>query len=185
MHSSLPLPSPSSSTLFVIDLQERLIPAMPATRADMTLRYAGILLELFQRRGGDVVVTQQYPRGLGPTVPAIEALIDPSARRFDKRAFSALREPLDTPLAPRSDVVVCGMETHVCVLQTAFDLLARGHRVWVADDAVASRTEANRESGLALMTRAGAIATNTETLVFAALASADDPDFKHFSAAIR
>lgn len=185
MHSPLPLPSPASASLFVIDLQERLIPAMPASRADMTLRYAGILLELFQRRGGDVVVTQQYPRGLGPTVPAIEALIAPTARRFDKRAFSALREPIEPPLAPRSDVVVCGMETHVCVLQTALDLLERGHRVFVADDAVASRTEANRESGLSLLARAGAFLVNTETLVFAALSTADDPDFKHFSAAIR
>jgi nicotinamidase-related amidase len=123
-----------------------------------------------------VVVTEQYPRGLGETVPEVARHLD-GVPRLEKVVFSAARAD-GFDLEQRDQVLVGGIETHVCVSQTVHDLLDRGLEVHVAADAVSSRTTENRELGLAKMERAGAILTSTEMALFELLGRAGTPEFK-------
>jgi nicotinamidase-related amidase len=184
---------PAKSALLVVDVQERLAQAMPDAAAQL-LRNLGILLEAARRLHIPVVVSEQYPKGLGPTMPVIEqALAQPGLHlmRFDKLAFSAVEAPgfvapFDALTADgRDQWLVTGMETHVCVYQSARGLVDKGARVHVIADAVQSRTEANRAAGLELCTRAGAVPTVTETVVFDLLGAAGSDDFKQLSKLIR
>jgi len=183
------LPRPEHATLLVVDIQERLLPAMPADEQPLILKHVDNLVALFAELGGDILYSEQYPRGLGPTVPALAAALAAAPRvwRLEKVEFSVLRCPSLPEIAPalRPDVILTGMEAHVCVLQTGLDLLERGHRVWVPFDAVASRKPAYRDNGLDLLARAGAVVVNSESLVFAALGKAGGDLFKRFSARIR
>ncbi|MFO0748727.1 MAG: isochorismatase family protein [Myxococcota bacterium] len=188
----LALPLPADTTLMIVDVQERLLPAMPAEEQPLILKHLDNLVALFGDMGGRIVCSEQYPKGLGPTVAplaaALAAIADPGrVSRLEKVEFSVMQCPAVAALgdAIARDVVLTGMETHVCVLQTGLDLLARGHRVWVPFDAVASRRAAYRENGLALLQRAGAVIVNTESLVFRALGRAGTDVFKKFSARIR
>ena len=182
--------SRSRAALLVVDIQDRLLPAMPeASRAEV-LRNAAILIAAADRLGLPIVVSQQYPRGLGLTAPPIEEALAPAGRvhRFDKLEFSAASAPAFASLAPalgRDQWIVCGMETHVCVYQTARDLVARGWAVHVCADAVCSRTAQNREIGLGLMARAGAIVTSTEVCVFDLLGRAGSDEFRALSKVIK
>jgi nicotinamidase-related amidase len=182
--------SPSRAALLVVDIQDRLLPAMPeATLADV-LRNTKILIATADRLGLPIVVSQQYPRGLGPTTQPIEDALAPArhVHRFDKLAFSAAAAPAFAALAltlGRDQWIVCGMETHVCVYQTARDLVARGWAAHVCADAVCSRTGMNRELGLRLMERTGAIITSTEVCVFDLLGSAGSDEFRALSKLIR
>jgi nicotinamidase-related amidase len=180
----------SRAALLVVDIQDRLIPAMPADDAARVIRHAQILIEAADRLGLPIVVSQQYPKGLGRTVAAVEdALV--AARhvhRFDKVAFSAVAAPEFSALAPglgRDQWIVCGMETHVCVYQTARDLAARGWATHVCADAVSSRARSNRDIGLDLMKQAGAIITSTEVCVFDLLGQAGSDEFRALSKAIK
>jgi len=181
------LPHPESASLLVIDIQERLLPAMPPAEQVSILKHVGNLVQLFSEMGGTCLYTEQYPRGLGATVPDLRIALEafPGVERLEKTAFSACQEAgfLDREL--RKDVVLVGMEAHVCVLLTGVDLLARGHRVFVPFDGVASRAPANRDNGLGLLERAGATLVNTESLIFHALGRAGSDAFKRFSARVR
>ncbi|HEY6174307.1 MAG TPA: isochorismatase family protein, partial [Kofleriaceae bacterium] len=144
------------AALIVVDIQDRLLPAMPAdTVADM-MRNSAILITAADQLGLPIVVSQQYPKGLGGTARPIEDALAGArgVHRFDKLEFSAAAAPAFAALAPglgRDQWLVCGMETHVCVYQTARDLAARGWAAHVCADAVCSRTSSNREIGLDLM----------------------------------
>jgi nicotinamidase-related amidase len=182
------------AALLVVDIQDRLVPAMPDAVAASVIRNTAVLIETAARLGLPIACSQQYPRGLGPTVPAIEAALasahDGGARvhRFDKLEFSAAAAPAFVELAaalPQNQWLVTGMETHVCVYQTARDLVARGAEVHVVADAVCSRTKANWRVGLALAAAAGATVTSTEVCVFDLLGRAGDDDFKALSRLIK
>ena len=184
--------SRTRAALFVVDLQERLLPAMPDNVVAAMLRNAAIMIEAAARLGLPVVVSQQYPRGLGTTVKPIEdalALHKPTIlHRFDKLSFSAAAAAEFGALAPklgRDQWILCGMEAHVCVYQTARDLVARGMAVHVATDAICSRTKANFRTGVELMERAGVVPTSTEVCVFDLLGHAGTEDFKALSKAIK
>lgn len=183
------LPRPEHATLLIVDVQERLLPAMPEAEQAALLKHVTNLAALFADAGGHIVYTEQYPKGLGPTVAPLAAALaaTPGAVRLEKIEFSACAAPAYEPLATTvaQDVVLVGMEAHVCVLQTGLDLLARGHRVWVPLDAVASRRASCRDNGLALLERGGAITVNTESLVFQSLGRAGTDRFKRFSALVR
>jgi nicotinamidase-related amidase len=182
--------SRSRAALLVVDIQDRLWPAMPeASRAEVQ-RNTAILIAAADRLGLPIVVSQQYPRGLGPTTPPIEEALASAGRvhRFDKLEFSAAAAPTFAALAPTlacDQWIVCGMETHVCVYQTARDLVARGWAAHVCADAVCSRTAQNRELGLRLMERAGAIITSTEICVFDLLGRAGSDEFRALSKVIK
>jgi nicotinamidase-related amidase len=177
------------AALFVVDIQERLVPAMPEVVAAQVIRNAQILIETAARLGIPVVVSQQYPKGLGATVGAVEttlAAAKPALHRFDKTEFSAASTQEFAALALRRDQwIVVGMETHVCVYQTARDLVARGSQVHVPVDAVSSRTKANWRVGLGLIERAGSIPTSTEVCVFDLLGRAGTDDFKALSKLVK
>jgi nicotinamidase-related amidase len=181
--------SRARAALLVVDIQDRLLPAMAeAMRADV-LRNVPILIAAADRLGLPIVVSQQYPQGLGPTTKAIDDALAPAGlvHRFDKLEFSAVAAPAFAALAAppsglgRDQWIVCGMEAHVCVYQTARDLVARGWATHVCADAVASRTASNREVGLRLMERAGAVITSTEACVFDLLGRAGSDEFRALS----
>lgn len=181
------------AALLVVDIQDRLVPAMPADRLGEVTRNTAILITAAAELGLPIVVSQQYPRGLGVTARPIEDALAQAqgVYRFDKLEFSAAAAPGFAALAAsgsglvRDQWIVCGMEAHVCVYQTARDLVARGWMVHVCADAVCSRTEANREIGLGLMARAGAIISSTEASVFDLLGRAGTDEFRALSRVIK
>jgi len=178
------------AALIVVDIQDRLLPAMPEAALADVMRNAQILIAAAAQLGLPIVVSQQYPRGLGTTARPIEDALAgaPAVHRFDKLEFSAAAAPAFAQLAPglgRDQWIVCGMESHVCVYQTTRDLVARGWAVHVCADAVCSRTAANRELGLGLMARAGAIVSSTEASVFDLLGRAGSDEFRALSRVIK
>ncbi len=161
---------PASCLLLVVDVQERLAAAMPSDALDRLVKNASLLLDAAAVLGVPVIASEQYPKGLGPTLaPILARLSKMGATPIDKLSFDASAEPrLARELArvgPRA-VVIVGMEAHVCVFQSARELVRRGLAVHVVADAVASRTEDNRLAGIALSSRAGANATVAEAVVF-------------------
>lgn len=178
------LPLPETATLLVVDIQERLLPAMPPDEQATIIKHVGNLVALFAERGGNIVYSEQYPKGLGPTVAALAGELA-GAHRLEKTAFSVAQDPAWADAPKQHDIVLVGMESHVCVLLTGLDLLAANHRVFVPHDAVASRSPRNRDNGLEVLASHGAHIVNTETLIFNALGKAGGEAFKRFSARIR
>ena len=181
--------TPETSVLLVVDVQERLASAMPTETMARLTSNALVLLESARLLGVPVLASEQYPRGLGATIAPIAAkLAELGVARVDKLCFDACGEPRLGRALARSDrraVVVIGMEAHVCVFQTARELVRRGYSTYVVADAVASRREENRVLGLALAERAGAIVTPTETVVFDWLGRAGTDEFKVISKLLR
>lgn len=170
--------SRDDSCLILVDAQQRLLPAL-AGAAPMQAA-CGLLLTAASRLGVPVLATEQYPKGLGHTVPALAALLPPGAV-IEKLSFDAMAEPgmRDRVAAfGRRIAVVAGAEAHVCVLQTAFGLHDAGYRVVVAADAVASRAGEDRAHGLARMAEAGIVVATSEMVAFEWLGRADTPAFK-------
>ncbi len=177
----------SQPVLVIIDVQERLFNAMDAERRDDMIRNVKILGAAARRLALPVVLTEQYPRGLGRTLPELRQLLE-GVTPIEKTAFSCcdadgfsdrLREFAADP------VILAGIEAHVCVLLTALDLLRQGFRVSVVADAVCSRTPANLELGLAQARQAGAVVTATETVVFQLLGRAGTDAFREISKLLR
>jgi nicotinamidase-related amidase len=180
--------SPADSALVLIDMQERFLPVIPAMAADQGCgRNCRILLEVARLLSVPTTITEQYPKGLGPTLPfLIQA--HPGALRFEKMHLScgdepALRAHVDA--LDRANVVLCGVETHVCVLHTAADLLARGRNVVIAADAVASRKDMHRDQALAAMRELGALLVPMESIAMRWQRVAGTPTFKALSALIK
>jgi nicotinamidase-related amidase len=161
------------AALVVIDVQEAFRQAVG--EFDAVARNAGVLVQGARELGLPVVVTEQYPQGLGETVPEVAEHLD--VERHPKTVFSAARAQ-GFDLAGREQALVCGIEAHVCVEQTVQDLLDRGIEVHVAADAVSSRTALNRRLGLEKMERSGAWVTSTEMALFELLGEAGTPEFK-------
>lgn len=168
--------------VLVIDFQERLYGAMPEGDREAALRAVENLVFLADELGVPVTLTEQYPRGLGPTVPTLQ---NPGRPAFEKTAFSALQEPGFTDRGVGGQVLVVGMETHVCVALTVQDLRAQGVEVGVVADGCLSRRPADRSLGLELARAAGAAVLPVETVLFALLERAGSPLFKEISRRIR
>jgi nicotinamidase-related amidase len=183
---------PDQTALLVIDWQERMAAAIPKEEHAAKLRNALILIKAAARLGLPIVVSEQYPKGLGPTLPAVsEALAGAAAvHRFEKLTFSCAPAPemaAALKATKRSHWIVCGMETHVCVFQTVRDLCDPKHDliVHVAADACLSRRKADWRVGMDLMRQSGAIVTCTETVVFDLLYKAGGPEFKDLSKLVK
>lgn len=176
------------SCLLIIDVQERLLKAMPEESMQRCLRANRTLVALASEVGARIVYTEQYPKGLGETEASLKQDLEAAnAERIEKMTFDACLAPEFQPLLidlPKQ-IVVCGMETHICVLATVRELLARRHTIYVPFDGVISRNEAYWNNGLDLMREAGASIVNHESIVFDALKSAEHPAFKTFSKMIR
>jgi nicotinamidase-related amidase len=192
---SRPEPAPAlkleaaRAAVLVVDVQERLAAAMPPADVERVERNVRILIELGRRLALPVVVSEQYPKGLGPTLPSIlAAATAAAATRFEKLAFGCTEHDAFRAIYERigrPQWIVAGMEAHICVYQTARGLAAWGAAVHVPDDAVASRADDRRRVGLALCERAGAIRTTTETVVFDLLGRAGTDDFRALSRMVR
>ena len=173
--------------LVVVDVQERLFNAMDAERRDDMVANVKILVSAARRLDVPVLVTEQYPKGLGRTLPELRSLLGDTPP-FEKTAFSCCGADgfMDRMRALGADhVILTGIEAHVCVLLTALDLLTRGLRVSLVADAVCSRRPANLEIGLGQARQASAVVTATETVVFQLLGGADSDAFRELSKLLR
>ncbi len=175
----------NDTVLLIIDIQDKLAAVMKMK--DQVVKNCLHLIELAKMQGIPVVVTEQYPKGLGRTVPEIQAAF-PSYKPIEKVAFNCCGEPsflAEIKKLGKKKVIVTGMETHICVLQTSLGLLQEGLDVHLVRDAVCSRTKANWETGVEFMRDAGAVMTCTETVLFQLLKVAGTEDFKKISQRIK
>jgi nicotinamidase-related amidase len=166
------------AVLVVVDVQEAFRPAV--LDFDRVVANVATLVQGAKALAVPTLVTEQNPKGLGRTVPELAEHLD-GVEPIEKVCFSAAgSESFSRALAAsgRDQVLLCGIESHVCVNQTADDLIGRGIEVHVAQDAVTSRTEQNRDLGLHKMERSGAVVTSVETALFELLGAAGTPEFK-------
>ncbi|QPK63853.1 hydrolase [Methylomonas sp. LL1] len=176
------------SLLLVVDMQTRLLSVMPTVSANSMLNTAVKLLTAAALLNVPVLVTEQYPKGLGPTSDMIGGVLPEDAQSFEKTAFSCcgsdnFRQALAA--SGRRQVVVVGQETHVCVLQTAFELLQQGYQVFVVEDAVCSRLDQHKANALQRMQQFGVSIVCHESVLFEWLRDAKHTDFKAISALVR
>ncbi|MDR0519764.1 MAG: isochorismatase family protein [Clostridiales Family XIII bacterium] len=198
------------TVLVVIDLQERLVPAMHD--AYSLTRYADMLIQGCTELGLPAIFTQQYTKGLGETIPQIRdgymsaslaaagnvklAGEDPiiSARDdaefsyIEKTSFSAMGEPAFAEALARTgqrSAIICGIEAHVCVMQSALDMISHGYGVWIAADATASRHERDAALAYSRMAQCGAAVTTVEALLFELMGGARHPSFRQISALVK
>lgn len=172
--------------LLVVDVQERLMPAMH--EPDRVVERTRILLAAARRLDIPVTVTEQYPQGLGPTVAPIREALGNEVPILPKTAFSAAAEPAAAARIKsvgRRQVAIVGVEAHVCVLQTALGLKAQGYEPVLVADAVSSRLPQSVDLAVERMRGAGVPALNVEMLLFEALGAAGTPEFKELSRLIR
>jgi len=165
--------------LGVIDIQEKLLP--PIHEKERMLRNSQLLIRLANMLSMPVVVSTQYAKGLGQTVPEIMSLL-PGSKPVDKLEFGCFGNgefcSAISMLAGRNTLLLCGMETHICVMQTALGALNQGLNVHVAADAVGSRSELNWKLGLERMREAGAVISSAEMMVYELLGKSGSPVFK-------
>jgi nicotinamidase-related amidase len=179
------------AALLVVDMQERLGAAMAPGDLILCERNVLTLIEGARRLELPVVVSEQYPRGLGATLPALRAALEEPGLdplRVEKLTFGCTDDPAFVEIyrrLRRDQWIVAGMETHVCVYQTARGLIELGATVHVPADAVVSRAPANVHRGLDLCARAGAIVTGTEAVLFDLLGRAGTDEFRALSRLIK
>jgi nicotinamidase-related amidase len=167
--------SPDRAALVVVDIQDAFRKAVPDF--ERVARAAATLVRGAQAVDIPILISEQYPQGLGTTVPEVREQLGDDFDPIEKVVFSAA-EAEGFDLGGRDQVLVCGIETHVCVNQTALDLLADGIEVHVCEDAVGSRFAESRQVGLHKMERAGAVLTNVETALFELVGRAGTDSFK-------
>lgn len=169
-----------ASTLLVIDIQQKLVPVLDGAAA--LVEHSAWLIQVARRLGVPLLVSEQYPRGLGPTIAELQPLLE-GAAVIEKLHFSAAREPalFQAPGGERSQFVVCGCEAHICVLQTVLDLLSQGRQVFVVAEAVASRLPENKALALERMRQAGASIVSREMVAFEWLGRAGTELFRGMS----
>jgi nicotinamidase-related amidase len=163
------------AALVVVDVQEGFRKAIPDF--EHVAKATATLIAGADALGIPVVVTEQYPKGLGKTASEVSEHLPDGTQPVEKVVFSAA-EAEGFDLSDRDQALVCGIETHVCVNQTVLDLLDAGTEVQVAEDAVGSRTDENKRVGLHKMERAGAVLTSVETALFELLGRAGTDEFK-------
>ena len=170
---------PEECALAVIDIQERLLPFI--FEKERVVRNSQLLIRLADILGLPILVSTQYVKGLGPTVADIQSLL-PEVKTVDKLEFGCFGsgEYCSTVggLANRTTLLLCGIESHICVTQTALGALNQGLNVHVAADAVSSRTELNWKIGLNRMQAAGAVVSSTEMMIYELLGKSGTPAFK-------
>jgi nicotinamidase-related amidase len=172
-----------AACLLVVDIQERFRSVMPDANALIAVSVR--LVETFRALELPIIVTEQYPKGLGKTVEELRAVLGDEGSPYSKTCFSSCGsdEVCSSLVEQRiGQVLVCGIEAHVCVSQTVHDLIQRGLSAHVAVDGVASRNTHDRDVALSRMARAGAILTTSEAAAFELLEDARNPKFKQVQA---
>lgn len=178
--------SANETLLLIIDIQDRLLPAMQD--GERVVRNTGILLQAAAALHIPALVTEQYPKGLGPTVPTVKAAAGDDAPVMEKMHFSAWGDPAVRERIrgfDRPQIVIAGIEAHVCVLQTALDLAQTGHKVSVVADAISSRHPDSVAVASARMSTSGITLVTSEMCLFEWMGSAAHPEFKTLSRLIK
>lgn len=176
----MPIPrlKPETTALLVIDVQERLMPTI--AERDRVIGNAANLIRMANLLGIPGLVTEQYVKGLGRTVEPITAVMTDASWRVEKTRFSALVDVVDDALSNwrRSNVIVCGVEAHVCVLQTVLDLQATGRQAWYCTDAISASQPDQVPYAFERMSRAGALPTGVLAAMYELMADSKHPQFK-------
>ncbi len=173
----------ADAVLVMVDLQDRLLAAMG--RKDDVVAASIRLVKGCSHLGIPIIVTEQYPKGLGPTVSSLKDIV-PTA--IEKISFDCCGEDgflTELKKTSRHQVILCGSETHICVLQTCVSLLQEGFDVHVIADAVCSRNDGDRDVALTTMRQAGAVVSSVETALFQILGKAGTAEFKEISAIVK
>ncbi|XXQ67456.1 isochorismatase family protein [Neisseriaceae bacterium B1] len=176
--------NPKETLLLVVDIQERLIPMLH--QAEHFIAASRRIIEGAQLLELPIILTEQYPKGLGYTVNDIK-LVSKDAPVYEKTQFSAYTPYIQAALKEKAiqNIILIGCETHICILQTALDLRAQGYQVYLPQDCLTSRTLDNKNNGLAQAVQAGAIVSNVESVLFQILHDAKHPQFKAISKLIQ
>ncbi len=174
-----------STALLVVDIQERFLPVIHD--AEAIVANSVVATRAAQELGLPTFVTEQYPKGLGVTVPQVVEALGEAYRPVEKTAFSACGAEIGGSLrkADTQSVLLVGIEAHVCVLQTGLDLLDAGYQVFPVANAISSRDPDNRALGLERLSQSGATLISTEMLIFELLGDARDPHFKTLQSLIK
>lgn len=178
-----------NSILVVIDIQERLV--LASKYGQDTANNMAKLAKAANILAIPTIVTEQYPKGLGTTVPAVQTAISNDTFTTEKSSFSAMLEPAfaqkiqELKVAGKTQIIIGGIETHICVLQTAAALIKEGFDVYVVKDACASRNKNEYKTGLELLKQYGAKITCTEITLFEWLKTSKHPNFKEIQALIK
>jgi len=177
-------PKREELALVIIDVQSGMMKVMEPEIKQRTVNNIKLLIASAQKLNIPLLLTEQYPKGLGKTLIEVQQALEnyqPIEKVcfscYDNDGFKSKLEQMDSV----KEVILAGIETHICVVQTALDLLACGYKVYVISDAVCSRRKLDWETGLRLMEKAGAIITTTEILIFQLLVRADTEEFKFVS----
>ena len=174
---------PQTSVVVVIDIQDKLLAKIPTAAA--LVKHAGFILDVAKALEIPILATEQYPKGLGPTTAEIARRLNPTLPA--KTCFSCCGADTfleELEMLRRPNVVLVGMETHVCVAQTALDLIHAGLHVFLPVDALAARGALDHDTALRRLEQAGAVPTTVEGVAFEWLADASHPQFKAMSAMI-
>lgn len=178
-------PQPNNSVLVLVDVQGRLASLMH--EADVMLRQQRLLIQACQCLNIPIVWAEQVPHKLGPTVPALAELLT-NQKPIEKVSFGCCEQP-DLMAAIEAHkpchILLAGIETHVCVWQTAASLLARGFAVHAIEDAISSRHQGNKAVGLTRMQQAGAYLSSVEMVLFELMGDAEHSDFRTISGLIK
>ena len=174
------------SRLVVVDMQDKIASVMQAEAMGKVVKHCNILLQAASLLEIPALYTEQYPKGLGPTLPGVAEWLQ-GAPRVEKTTFSCCAEPTFCRqlTSDRPQIILAGMEAHICVLQTALALKELGHQVFVVEDAIISRDPANKANALARLREAGITISNTESVLFEWLGKAEGDAFKQISRLIR
>lgn len=177
---------PATAELWVIDIQDKLLPMI--SEADAVAFHATLMIDAAKAIGLPIVYTEHYPKGLGKTDADVRESIGESATRFEKTIFSAcgpeeVREHVVQ--SGRRQIIIVGLEAHICVQQTVLELLRRGCRPFVCADAVGSRHDLDYDIALLRMQQAGAVITTVESVVYELMHDAGHPAFKQVVALIK
>lgn len=170
-----------NSVLVIIDVQQKLAKAMPDGVRERLNKQIKILLTAAKVLNIPVIVTEQYPKGLGPTESELQENLPVGTKTIEKTCFSCMHsEDFRFQLAAtlRKQVILVGMETHICVLQTALALKAENYSVHIAEDGVCSRTKCNQYNGLQRLRHADVVISNVESILFEWLGDANHAEFK-------
>ena len=179
-------PDTNTAVLLLIDMQEKLVKAM-SSNAECVARQQ-VMLEAAKIAGLDVIITEQYPQGLGHTLPELSALFNPAWPVIEKKSFSCFGEPQfigSLKSKARKSIAVMGIEAHVCVQQTVLDALNQGYQVFVLEDTLSSRKPSDMQTGLSLLRDQGAIITTVESYLFMLMKSAEHPGFRQIAKLIK
>lgn len=175
-----------NSLLVVVDVQQKLMNVM--SNSEKCLAKVRLLANALTLMDVPVIVTEQYPKGLGPTVDAVKEVLSENTPFIEKSAFSCCgADEFNAKVqeADRKNIILCGVESHVCVLQTAVALMSKGYNVTLAADAASSRSEDDKALALSFMRHSGISVLSTESIIFALLKDSKHPSFKAVSALLK